>query len=110
MENNKDNSCGLGCLVLIVIAILWEIVRTIIVLFDEKPDLMTKIGIGIAILIFWGILRKVTKKSREEKQKFDKKYKYFIEIEANEKITKAKTEIDSLTKDLDELSKKNDKL
>lgn len=106
MENNKDNSCGLGCLVLIVIAILWEIVRTIIVLIEEKPDLMTKIGIGIAILIFWGILRKVTKKSREEKQKFDKKYKYFIEIEANEKITKAKKEIKSLTKDLDELSKK----
>lgn len=110
MENNKDNSCGLGCLVLIVIAILWEIVRTIIVLIEEKPDLMTKIGIGIAILIFWGILRKVTKKSREEKQKFDKKHKHFIEIEANEKITKAKTKIDSLTKVLDELSKKIEKL
>lgn len=110
MENNKDNSCGWGCLVLIVIAILWEIVRNIIILVEENPGLLTKICVGISILVFWGITRKVTKKSRIEKRIFNDTYENWIEIEANEKITNAKTKIDSLTKDLDELSKKIEKL
>lgn len=73
MDSN-DDSLGLGCLFIIGIVILCAIVREIIKWANENPGMMTKIGIGIGVVVVCLIVWGVTKESRRLRNDFDEEY------------------------------------
>lgn len=75
---SKDDNSGLGCLIIIGIVILCAIVKAIMKWSNENPGMMTKIGIGIGVVVVCWIVWGVTKESRRLRNAFDRDYSKWL--------------------------------
>lgn len=69
----KENS-GIGCLIVIGIAILWIIIRAIVNWSEKNPGMLPKIAIGFGIVVTCLVIIKVAKKSWSMRRAFDRDY------------------------------------
>ena len=75
---SKDDNAGLGCLVLIGIAVLYAIIKAVVKWSNENPGMMTHISIVIGVVVVCWVVLSLTKESREKKQAFDRDYADWI--------------------------------
>ena len=75
---SKDDNSGIGCLIVIGNIILCTIVRAVMKWSNENPGMMTKIAIGIGVVIVCWIVWGVTKESWRLKNAFDRDYSKWI--------------------------------
>ena len=75
---SKDDNTGLGCLVIIGLAVLCAIIKGVVKWSNENPGMMTRIGIAIGVVVVCWIVWAVTKESRAKKLAFDRDYAKWI--------------------------------